>query len=129
MAVMELRGPHQGPITLPAAVPTGPLPRREKREAAAVAPTLTPQAVPGAESVEILEVIDHHKLGNPGSSLPITFLTAPVGSTCTIVASLYRERGLVPDHGIAALLLAGTVIALWPDSRKMQEAPDELVVA
>jgi len=65
------------------------------------------QAVPGAESVEILEVIDHHKLGNPPSNQPITFMTAPVGSTCTVVAALYRERGVEPEAGIAALLLAG----------------------
>jgi manganese-dependent inorganic pyrophosphatase len=65
------------------------------------------QAVPGAESVEILEIIDHHKLGNPPTTLPITCITAPVGSTCTVVASLYRERGLEPDQQIAALLLAG----------------------
>ncbi|GAB4300329.1 MAG: putative manganese-dependent inorganic diphosphatase [Desulfuromonadia bacterium] len=65
------------------------------------------QAVPGAESVEILEVIDHHRLGNPPTSAPITFMAAPVGSTCTIVASLYRERGIVPTRQIASLLLAG----------------------
>lgn len=65
------------------------------------------QAVAGAESVEILEVIDHHKLGNPATSLPIPFMTAPVGSTCTVVASLYREQGEVPDPVIASLLLAG----------------------
>lgn len=65
------------------------------------------QAVPGAEAVEILAVIDHHKLGNPPTNQPITFMAAPVGSTCSIVASLYRERGLVPDQKIAALLLAG----------------------
>ncbi len=65
------------------------------------------QAVPGAESVEILEVIDHHKLGNPTTHQPITFMAAPVGSTCSIVASLYRERGLEPEQPIAALLLAG----------------------
>jgi len=65
------------------------------------------QAVPGAESVEILEVIDHHKLGNPGTNQPITFMAAPVGSTCSIVASLYRERGMEPEPRIAALLLAG----------------------
>jgi manganese-dependent inorganic pyrophosphatase len=67
------------------------------------------QAVPGAESVEILEVIDHHKLGNPVTSQPITFMTAPVGSTCTLVASLYRERGVQPEPAIAALLLAGII--------------------
>jgi manganese-dependent inorganic pyrophosphatase len=65
------------------------------------------QAVPGAESVEILEVIDHHKLGNPGTSLPIAFMTSPVGSTCTVVASLYRESGVFPEKNMAALLLAG----------------------
>ncbi|KAB0663624.1 putative manganese-dependent inorganic diphosphatase [Oryzomonas japonica] len=65
------------------------------------------QAVPGADTVEILEVIDHHKLGNPPSNQPITFMTAPVGSTCTVVATLYRERGLEPEKPIAALLLAG----------------------
>ena len=65
------------------------------------------QAVPGAEMVEILEVIDHHKLGNPPTHQPITFMAAPVGSTCTVVATLYRERGINPDANTAALLLAG----------------------
>jgi manganese-dependent inorganic pyrophosphatase len=65
------------------------------------------QSVPGAEAVEILEVIDHHKLGNAPTSLPITFVNMPVGSTCTVVASLYREKGLEPEKNIAALLLAG----------------------
>lgn len=65
------------------------------------------QAVPGAELVEITEVIDHHKLGNSHSSLPIAFITAPVGSTCTLVAGRYRECGIEPEQSIAALLLAG----------------------
>jgi manganese-dependent inorganic pyrophosphatase len=67
------------------------------------------QAVPGAECVEIIEVIDHHKLGNPMTSQPITFMAAPVGSTCTIVASLYRERGVEPEPAMAALMLAGII--------------------
>jgi len=65
------------------------------------------QSVPGAEDLEILEVIDHHKLGNPATSNPIPFITAPVGSTCTIVASLFEEHRVVPPADIAALLLAG----------------------
>lgn len=65
------------------------------------------QAVPGAELVEITEVIDHHKLGNSHSNLPIAFITAPVGSTCTLVAGRYRECGVEPEQSIAALLLAG----------------------
>ncbi|MGB4600498.1 MAG: putative manganese-dependent inorganic diphosphatase [Trichlorobacter sp.] len=80
------------------------------------------QAVPGAESVEILAVIDHHKLGNPPTNQPITFMAAPVGSTCSMVASLYRERGMTPEKPIAALLLAGimsdTVILKSPTTTK-----------
>jgi manganese-dependent inorganic pyrophosphatase len=65
------------------------------------------QAVPGAELVDITEVIDHHKLGNSHSNSPISFITSPVGSTCTLVARRYRESGIEPDRQIAALLLAG----------------------
>lgn len=65
------------------------------------------QAVPGADRLEIVEVIDHHKLGNQPTSQPITFLVMPVGSTCTVVASLYREKGITPGSSLAALLLAG----------------------
>ncbi len=65
------------------------------------------QAVPGADTVEVLEVIDHHKLGNSHTMAPIAFITAPVGSTCTLVAGRYRECGIEPDRTIAALLLAG----------------------
>ncbi|NTW98464.1 MAG: putative manganese-dependent inorganic diphosphatase [Geobacteraceae bacterium] len=65
------------------------------------------QAVSGAELVEITEVIDHHKLGNGHSNSPISFVTSPVGSTCTLVARRYRECSIEPDQQIAALLLAG----------------------
>jgi len=81
------------------------------------------QAVPGAEQLEIDEVIDHHKLGNSHSQLPITFITAPVGSTCTLVAGRYRECGLQPERQIAALLLAGilsdTVILKSPTTTEI----------
>lgn len=65
------------------------------------------QSVPGAERVEVLEVVDHHRLGNFHTDLPIRFINQPVGSTCTIVASLYQQAGLVPDRPIAGLLLSG----------------------
>lgn len=65
------------------------------------------QAVPGAEEVEISEIIDHHKLGNSHSLAPIAFITSPVGSTCTLITGRYREAGIEPEPKIAALLLAG----------------------
>ena len=83
------------------------------------------QAVPGAETVEIVEVIDHHKLGNTHSNSPISFITSPVGSTCTLVARRYRESGIDPDRPIAALLLAGilsdTVILKSPTTTSVDE--------
>ena len=87
------------------------------------------QSVPGAEDVEILEVIDHHKLGNSHSSNPIPFITAPVGSTCTIVASLFHEHGVIPEQRTAALLLAGilsdTVILKSPTTTGRDKAAVE----
>ncbi len=65
------------------------------------------QAVPGADQVEILEVIDHHRLGNFHTEMPIRFINQPLGSTCSVVASLYREAGVAPKPRIAGLMLAG----------------------
>ncbi len=65
------------------------------------------QAVAGAEKVEILEVVDHHRLGNFHTDHPIRFIVQPLGSTCTLVASLYRQGGLDLDRATAGLLLAG----------------------
>jgi manganese-dependent inorganic pyrophosphatase len=65
------------------------------------------QAVPGAEKVEILEVIDHHRLGNFHTDQPIRFINQPLGSTCSVVATLYRGAGINPEPAYAALMLAG----------------------
>ncbi|MCD4688672.1 MAG: putative manganese-dependent inorganic diphosphatase, partial [Desulfuromonadaceae bacterium] len=65
------------------------------------------QAVPGADRVEILEVIDHHRLGNFHTERPIRFINQPLGSTCSLVACLYRQAGLQPEKTCAGLLLAG----------------------
>jgi len=66
-----------------------------------------PQAVPGADQVEILEVIDHHRLGNFHTEAPIRFINQPLGSTCSVVATLYRQSCLEPAPKIASLMLAG----------------------
>jgi len=67
------------------------------------------QAVPGAEEVEIVEVVDHHRLGDLRTQDPILFINRPVGSTCTIVADLYRKAGLEPSIPIAGILLGGLI--------------------
>jgi manganese-dependent inorganic pyrophosphatase len=67
------------------------------------------QAVPGADDLPVVEIIDHHRLGNRPTETPILFLNQPVGSTCTIVADLYRRHAIVPARPVAGLLLAGII--------------------
>jgi manganese-dependent inorganic pyrophosphatase len=67
------------------------------------------QAVQGAEHVEILEIIDHHRIGTLTTPQPILFRNEPVGSTSTIVADCFFRYGLEMPAPIAGLLLAGIV--------------------
>lgn len=67
------------------------------------------QAVPGANEVTILEIIDHHKLGNIHTNQPILFRNEPVGSTCTIVASMFRKDGITPTASVAGVMMAGII--------------------
>jgi manganese-dependent inorganic pyrophosphatase len=67
------------------------------------------QAVPGAEQVAITEIIDHHRLGPLHTAQPILFLNEPVGSTCTIVADLFRQARLTPAPEVAGLMMAGLI--------------------
>jgi manganese-dependent inorganic pyrophosphatase len=67
------------------------------------------QAVPGASEVPITEILDHHRLGNTPTDAPILFINRPVGSTCTIVADLFRQHGHQPDRSTAGLLMAGII--------------------
>ncbi|MBR1368367.1 pyrophosphatase [Methanocalculus chunghsingensis] len=67
------------------------------------------QAVDGIEHAEILEIIDHHRLGAMTTLKPIRFVMEPVGSTSTIVASIYRDSGIQIPEKIAGLLLAGVL--------------------
>lgn len=67
------------------------------------------QAVPGADQVEIAAVIDHHRLGSLNTQQPILFINEPVGSTCTIVADLFRREGLEPSPEIAGIMMSGII--------------------
>ncbi len=67
------------------------------------------QAVPGADQVEIIEIIDHHRIAVLATPQPILFHNEPVGSTSTIVASDFFKFGAYLSPSIAGLLLAGLV--------------------
>jgi len=67
------------------------------------------QAVQGADQVEILEIIDHHRIGTLTTQQPILFRNEPVGSTSTIVADCFFRYGVELPPPVAGLLLAGVV--------------------
>ncbi|MBR3949864.1 MAG: putative manganese-dependent inorganic diphosphatase [Oscillospiraceae bacterium] len=64
------------------------------------------QSVPGLDQAEILEIIDHHRLADIQTSNPIYVRNEPVGSTNTIIASMFQDRGLMPSAGLAGMMAA-----------------------
>ena len=65
------------------------------------------QSAEGIDEAEILEIIDHHNLGSITTNSPVNFRNMAVGSTCTIIYTLYKEREIkIPRH-IAGALLSG----------------------
>lgn len=64
------------------------------------------QAVDGLEQADILEIIDHHRIGSLETDGPVYFRNQPVGCTATIVTQMYDENGVTIPQKIAGLLLA-----------------------
>ncbi len=64
------------------------------------------QAANGIDEADVLEIIDHHRIGDISTANPIRFLNIPVGSSATIVATQYREHDVAIPKGIAAVLLS-----------------------
>lgn len=64
------------------------------------------QSVDGLEQAEILAIIDHHRLADVQTGNPVFMRNEPVGSTTTIVATMYQERGLMPSRRLAGLMAA-----------------------
>ena len=64
------------------------------------------QSVPGLNEAEILEIIDHHRLADIQTTNPIYVRNEPVGSTNTIIASMFQDRGLMPSEKMAGMMAA-----------------------
>ena len=67
------------------------------------------QSVPGLEQAEIIAIIDHHRLADVQTGSPVYMRNEPVGSTATIVASMFMERGLMPTTRMAGLLTCAII--------------------
>ena len=84
------------------------------------------QAVEGFDQAEILEIIDHHRIGRLETSGPVYFRNQPVGCTATIITQMYDENGMEIPPQIAGLLLAAilsdTLVFRSPTCTPLDEA-------
>ena len=91
------------------------------------------QAVEGFDQAEILEIIDHHRIGSLETSGPVYFRNVPVGCTATILYQMYGEQGLTPSREIAGLLLSAilsdTLVFRSPTSTPQDEAAAKALAA
>ena len=67
------------------------------------------QSVPGLEEAEIVEIIDHHRVADIQTSNPIFVRNEPVGSTNTIIAGMFQDKGLIPSEKLAGLIAAAII--------------------
>jgi len=67
----------------------------------------TSQAVGSLDEADLLEILDHHRLGNPSTRTPIRFTVDIVGSTSTLVSERIEDAGLSAPPNLAGLMLAG----------------------
>lgn len=67
------------------------------------------QAVDGVEEAEILEIVDHHRVGDLQTISPIYFHNEPVGSTCTLIAEKFLTDHMALGASLAGLLLSGII--------------------
>ena len=67
------------------------------------------QSVIGLDEAEIIEIVDHHKIGNIGTSMPINFRNMPLGCTETILWLMFKENNVSIPKNIAGLMLSGII--------------------
>ncbi len=67
------------------------------------------QSVIGLDEAEIVEIVDHHKIGNIGTSMPINFRNMPLGCTETILYLMFKENGVDIPKNIAGLMMSGII--------------------
>ena len=67
------------------------------------------QSAEGIKEANIIEVVDHHKVGNIATSVPINFRIEPIGCTCTIIYRMFKENNIEIPREIAGMLISGII--------------------
>ena len=82
---------------------------RNKKQVILVDHNEASQSVDGLDEANVIEIVDHHKVGNINSSEPINIRNMAVGSTNTIIYEMYKEAKILPPKEIAGLMMAGII--------------------
>lgn len=61
------------------------------------------------DQAEIVAIVDHHHIGNIQTQMPIEYRNHRCGCTCTIIAKLYKENGIIPDEVMAGLMMSAII--------------------
>ena len=67
------------------------------------------QSVPGLDQADIIGIIDHHRLADVQTGNPVFVRNEPIGSTTSIIATMYQERGIMPSPNLAGLMAAAII--------------------
>ena len=89
------------------------------------------QSIDGLADADLVEIVDHHKLGGMATDTPLSMRLMPVGCTCTIITQMYKENNVEIPYEIAGLLmsaiLSDTLIFKSPTTTEMDKlAVEEL---
>lgn len=89
------------------------------------------QSIDGLEDANLVEIVDHHKLGGMATDTPLSMRLMPVGCTCTIITQMYKENNVEIPYEIAGLLmsaiLSDTLLFKSPTTTQMDKlAVEEL---
>lgn len=107
--------------------------KRPKRKIILVDHNERSQAANGIDEAEVIEIIDHHRIGDVSTANPIRFMNMPVGSSATIVALQFMENAVEIPRSIAAVLLSAimtdTVILKSPTATQIDEEVAEKLAA
>lgn len=95
------------------------------------------QSAPGIEEADIIEIVDHHKISNVSTKIPINFRNMAVGSSNTIIHELYKENNIDIPNDMAGLMISGilsdTLILQSPtttelDRKVVEELAEQLKI-
>lgn len=82
---------------------------RNKKQVILVDHNEAEQSVDGLHDANIVEIIDHHKIGTLGTTMPINFRNMPVGSTNTIIYNLFKENNVEIPSDIAGIMMSAII--------------------